>query len=322
MADSQSSAAALLPRHAPCNSLPRTEVSHARAAHAQAARRQGNAERRTRPHRVRAQTPAAASTTRCSTVSTSELDAVIDDRVAQLQRVPQSPRTRNAGPEFADPDFDLSLEWLEARDAIRAAERGTQTRRAPSRILVINGSSRSDQTCPGEMSKTVPAREARAARDRGARGASRSTCSTSRGSTSEYGRVIYPCKACVSTAMPLCHWPCSCYPNHALGQAQDWMNEIYPRWVAAHGVMIVHARQLVSGADGAQADDRPPRLRRRRQPRPDDARSGKDPAAREGARARRLGLSASTSRAARSRVVVHGDAAGVERRLRRARATG
>ena len=39
--------------------------------------------------------------------------------------------------------------------------------------------------------------------------------------------------------MPLCHWPCSCYPNHALGQTHDWMNEIYPRWVAAHGVMIV-----------------------------------------------------------------------------------
>jgi multimeric flavodoxin WrbA len=57
--------------------------------------------------------------------------------------------------------------------------------------------------------------------------------------TSEYGRVIYPCKACVSTAQPLCHWPCSCYPNHALGQTQDWMNEIYPRWVAAHGIMIL-----------------------------------------------------------------------------------
>ena len=52
--------------------------------------------------------------------------------------------------------------------------------------------------------------------------------------TAEYGRVIYPCKACVSTAMPLCHWPCSCYPNHYLGQAQDWMYEIYLRWVAAH----------------------------------------------------------------------------------------
>jgi multimeric flavodoxin WrbA len=39
--------------------------------------------------------------------------------------------------------------------------------------------------------------------------------------------------------MPLCHWPCSCYPNHALGQVQDWMNDIYPMWAAAHGVMIV-----------------------------------------------------------------------------------
>jgi multimeric flavodoxin WrbA len=56
--------------------------------------------------------------------------------------------------------------------------------------------------------------------------------------TSEYGKVIYPCKACVSTAMPLCHWPCSCYPNHSLGQVADWMSDIYPRWVAAHGVMI------------------------------------------------------------------------------------
>ena len=39
--------------------------------------------------------------------------------------------------------------------------------------------------------------------------------------------------------MPLCHWPCSCYPNHALGQVQDWMNDIYAMWAAAHGVMIV-----------------------------------------------------------------------------------
>jgi multimeric flavodoxin WrbA len=57
--------------------------------------------------------------------------------------------------------------------------------------------------------------------------------------TSQYGRNIFPCKACVSTAQPLCHWPCSCYPNHSLGQVNDWMAEIYPKWVAAHGVMIV-----------------------------------------------------------------------------------
>jgi len=57
--------------------------------------------------------------------------------------------------------------------------------------------------------------------------------------TSECGRKIHPCKGCVSTAMPLCHWPCSCYPNHALGQVGDWMNEIYERWVAAHGVLLL-----------------------------------------------------------------------------------
>jgi len=57
--------------------------------------------------------------------------------------------------------------------------------------------------------------------------------------TAQYGRQILPCKACVSTAMPLCHWPCSCYPNHAMGQVNDWMNELYPRWVAAHGILIV-----------------------------------------------------------------------------------
>jgi multimeric flavodoxin WrbA len=39
--------------------------------------------------------------------------------------------------------------------------------------------------------------------------------------------------------MPLCHWPCSCYPNYSLQQTDDWMNEIYPLWVAAHGIMIV-----------------------------------------------------------------------------------
>jgi multimeric flavodoxin WrbA len=56
---------------------------------------------------------------------------------------------------------------------------------------------------------------------------------------SQYGRVIHPCKACVSTAQPLGHWPCSCYPNFAMGQTSDWTNEIYPMWAAAHSVMIV-----------------------------------------------------------------------------------
>lgn len=57
--------------------------------------------------------------------------------------------------------------------------------------------------------------------------------------TSEFGKQIHPCKSCVSTSMALCHWPCSCYPNYSLGQTGDWMNEIYPLWVAAHGIMII-----------------------------------------------------------------------------------
>jgi multimeric flavodoxin WrbA len=52
-------------------------------------------------------------------------------------------------------------------------------------------------------------------------------------------RHIHPCKGCLSTAMPLCHWPCSCYPNHATRQTGDWMAEIYERWSAAHGIVLV-----------------------------------------------------------------------------------
>ena len=32
--------------------------------------------------------------------------------------------------------------------------------------------------------------------------------------------------------------PCSCYPNHALNQADDWVAKRYERWVAAQAVII------------------------------------------------------------------------------------
>lgn len=57
--------------------------------------------------------------------------------------------------------------------------------------------------------------------------------------SSEYDLHIHPCKGCVSTAQPLCHWHCSCYPNHGQRQTSDWMAEIYERWVAAHGVIVL-----------------------------------------------------------------------------------
>jgi multimeric flavodoxin WrbA len=167
----------------------------------------------------------------------SELDKIADVAWTNYVEYHKSPRTRRAGRGFADPDFELPLEWLATRAKVHAAGREQRRRSGPSRFLVINGSSRNDQTCPGEMSKTYRlAKIAQRAIERLPR------CEVDfldlSHLSAEYGRVIHPCKACVSTAMPLCNWPCSCYPNHALGQVQDWMSELYPRWVAAHGVLI------------------------------------------------------------------------------------
>jgi multimeric flavodoxin WrbA len=149
----------------------------------------------------------------------------------------KSPRLRKAGPGFADPEFELPIEWLDARDRILAAQREHDDRHRPRRVLLVCAAARTDQTCPGEMSKTF--RLVQIARE--ALTAAGCECDLLDLSdlTAEYGRQILPCKACVSTAMPLCHWPCSCYPNHAMGQVNDWMNELYPRWVRAHGVLIV-----------------------------------------------------------------------------------
>lgn len=66
----------------------------------------------------------------------------------------KAPRTRPAGPGFADPKYELSEEWLATRDAIKAAEAKHSDSASPSRVLIINGSSRSEHSCPGEMSKT------------------------------------------------------------------------------------------------------------------------------------------------------------------------
>ena len=165
------------------------------------------------------------------------LDRIADAAWDAYDDYRKAPHTRKAGPGYADPDYDLSVDWIEASRNIKAAERRQKDPASPSRILLINGAARSEHTCPGEMSKTF--RLAEIAREVFERegGLEIEVLDLSR-LTSEYGRNIHPCKTCVSTAMPLCHWPCSCYPNHALGQVQDWMNDIYPMWAAAHGVMI------------------------------------------------------------------------------------
>ena len=129
------------------------------------------------------------------------------------------------------------MEWSETRQRLAQAQARQSDPDSPTRLLLVCGSPRNDGNCPGEMSKTFRllglAREVLAAAD-----VQVDVLDLSR-LTSEYGRTIHPCKGCVSTAMPLCHWPCSCYPNHAMNQVDDWMAEIYEQWVAAHGVLIL-----------------------------------------------------------------------------------
>lgn len=149
----------------------------------------------------------------------------------------KSPVTAKAGPGYADPAYDLSVEWRAARERIDAAQARQRDPATPSRVLLISGSSRNDGTCPGEMSKTWRMATLAAGQLRAA--SIEVDMLDLSLLTSEYERNIYPCKGCVSTAMPLCHWPCSCYPNHSLGQVNDAMNDIYERWAAAHGVLMI-----------------------------------------------------------------------------------
>ena len=150
----------------------------------------------------------------------------------------KSPHTRKAGPRFADPDYELSSEWLAAREAVLEAQAAHDDLRSPARFLLINASCRSEHTCPGESSRSYRLLEL-ARRVIEAEPAVAVQLLDLSCLASEYGRHIHPCKGCFSTAAALCHWPCSCYPTYSLGQTQDRMNEIYPMWVAAHGVMIV-----------------------------------------------------------------------------------
>ncbi len=201
----------------------------------------------------------------------------------------KSPRKQPAGAGYADPKFELPVEWIEARAQIDAAEKRQKDPKSPSRILIVNGSTRSEHTCPGEISKTRRLAQHAQKAVEALPGYEVDFLDIST-LADEPLKTIYPCKACVSTAQPLCHWPCSCYPNHAVGQVNDWMNEIYPRWVAAHGVMIlcpVHWYQAPASlklmidrlvcADGGNPDP--------------TTTQGQEPGAGEGTGAERLGLS-------------------------------
>jgi multimeric flavodoxin WrbA len=167
------------------------------------------------------------------------------DKISELEEIAwkayldgrKAPVTQRAGPSYKDPDYDLSVDWVKAKHAVEKAKEEFEDPSGKSRVLLIAASDRNDHTCPGEISKT--SRLVKIAQESLVEHGMKVELLDLSQMTSEFGKVIYPCKGCVSTAMPLCHWPCSCYPNHSLHQTNDWMNEIYPMWVRAHGIMIV-----------------------------------------------------------------------------------
>ena len=220
----------------------------------------------------------------------------------------KNPVKLRAGNDFANPETALPVEWLDTRRRIQEAEARHRNPASPHRILLVNGSMRSDQSCPGEMSKSW--RLLTLAKDiiQSTDGFEIEVLDLSL-LTSQYGRVIHPCKGCVSTAQPLCHWPCSCYPNFAMGQVSDWMNDIYPMWTAAHGVMIVTPVNWYQAPSGLKAMI--DRLVCADGGNPDLTTTGKDP---EKAKALEMqGWDYPRHLAGRVfSVVVHGDAAGVE----------
>ena len=167
----------------------------------------------------------------------AELAKVEDIAWQNFEDSRKAPVTRKAGPGFADPAYDLSVEWQVASERLKAAEQRQKDPASPSRVLLICGASRNDGTCPGEMSKSFRMLQWLKTTLE-TEGMMPDVLDLSQ-LTSGYDQHIHPCKGCVSTAMPLCHWPCSCYPNHSLNQVNDWMNGIYEQWVSAHAIIIV-----------------------------------------------------------------------------------
>jgi len=124
-----------------------------------------------------------------------ELDSIVGAAWDAYSHSRKSPVTRRAGVGFADPDYDLAVDWLATRTAIFEAQRRHDDAGATPRILVINGSARSEHTCPGEMSKTW--RMVKLAEPVFVEmGFAVDILDLSR-LTSEFGKNIHPCKSCV-----------------------------------------------------------------------------------------------------------------------------
>ena len=57
------------------------------------------------------------------------------------------------GPDFADPDYDLAVDWLAAHAAIDKAQAEYEDPAQPPCILIVNGSSRASIPAPARCRK-------------------------------------------------------------------------------------------------------------------------------------------------------------------------
>ena len=130
------------------------------------------------------------------------------------------PITEKAGTGFADSDHDLSVKWLASSKHLAELDASQKNPLTPLRVLINCGSARDGGGCPGGVPKTWrPTGTAQEILQ--AQRVEMDVPSLSL-STSDHNKHIHPCKAYAWTAMPLCHWPCSCYPDHGQQQTNDW----------------------------------------------------------------------------------------------------
>ena len=77
--------------------------------------------------------------------SIERLEAIAWDAYTEGRKAPITEKT---GAGYADPDYDLSSEWLATKKCIDAAAKAWADPASPSRVLLICGSARNDGTCP------------------------------------------------------------------------------------------------------------------------------------------------------------------------------
>lgn len=125
----------------------------------------------------------------------------------------QTASQRKGGARHRDPDYELSVEWRAVIDRIKPPRRANRMGQTRSRQLIVHASSRNGYNCPGERSKSFRLCEP------GQEVLVREECEVDfldlLRQNSEHDLHIHPCKWRVLTAMSLCRWPSSCYPNHS-----------------------------------------------------------------------------------------------------------